>query len=213
MNTARQTDVRSVRSLPSGATALEVILILVVAVLSAVSAVPLLQWFGFFRDAPTEFQSAGPTVTQLESLAELVPLRVHIADVLVAEGESYRGSWLVKGDAVISVSLKGARIESRDDSRKTALIVLPPPRVLQARVDHERTKTWNVEKNSWVPFVGNPDRLRDSAMQHAQKLIEEAAREEKNLDYARQTAALVLKSMYRLNGWDVDVQWADRPSK
>lgn len=213
MNTEKQTGVRGIRSVSSGATTLEIVLILAVAVLLAMLVMPLLQWLGFVGDGRTEFQSSGPTVTQLESLAELVPLRVHIADVLVAEGESYRGSWLVKGDAVISVSLKGARIENRDDSRKTAIIVLPPPRVLQARVDHERTKTWNVEKSSWVPFVGNPDRLRDSAMQHAQKLIEEAAQEEKNLNYARETAAIVLKSMYRLNGWDVDVQWSDRPSK
>lgn len=213
MNSPKHMAVQSVCRTASGATVLEVILILTIAILGSLCALMLFRGAGVFRNSQLDFRSTGPTVTQLESLAELVPLRVYVADVLEAEGESYRGSWLVKGDAIISVSLKGARIVERNDEKQTACISLPPPRVLQARVDHERTKTWDVRKNTWVPFVGNPDRLRDAAMQHAQKLVEEAAREDQNMDYARKTAALVLKSMYRLNGWEVDVQWADQATK
>ncbi len=198
-----------VRSLPSGLTATELILVIALAV---VGAYELLRWLGALQAAPATFRSTGPTVTELESIAELVPLRVYVADILEAEGEGYRGSWLIKGDAVISVSLKGAKIIERDDERKIATIALPPPKVLQARVDHERTKTWDVRKNTWIPFAGNADLLRDSAMLHAQKLVEETAREEKNLNYARETASLVLKSMYRLNGWEIEVQWLDRTS-
>jgi len=198
-----------IRSFPSGLTTAELVLAIALAV---VGTYVLLLWLGLFQSAPTTFRSTGPTVTQLESIAELVPLRVYVADILEAEGEGYRGSWLIKGDAVISVSLKGAKVIDRDDQRQTAVIAVPPPRVLQARVDHERTKTWDVRKNTWIPFAGNPDLLRDSAMLHAQKLVEETAREEKNLNYARETAALVLKSMYRLNGWEVEVQWLDRTS-
>ena len=198
-----------VRSLSSGLTATELILAIALAI---VGTYVLLHWLGAFQSAPTTFRSTGPTVTQLESIAELVPLRVYVADILEAEGEGYRGSWLIKGDAVISVSLKGAKIIERDDERHSAVIALPPPKVLQARVDHERTKTWDVRKNTWIPFAGNADLLRDSAMLQAQKLVEETAREEKNLNYARETAALVLKSMYQLNGWEVEVQWLDRTS-
>ena len=57
--------------------------------------------------------SQGPTVERLARLMHLVTTRVYIADVLTAEGEGYRGAWLIKGDALIGVNLRQRRSPRR----------------------------------------------------------------------------------------------------
>ena len=174
--------------------------------------VGLLVALWLMRDRPSTpiiFTSSGPTITQIESLGLLTVTRVHVADVLVAEGHSYRGSWLVKGDALFAVDCRRAELVSRDETNKTAIIRLPAPTVLQPRVDHERTRTWSVEKQTWVPFKGDPDRLRDQAMLQAQRLVEHSVGLPEMRDLARENAEVILKQMYRLVGWEVSVVWEE----
>ena len=154
--------------------------------------------------------SQGPTVQQLEQLAHLVSLRVHLADVLVGRGCGYRGSWLVKGDALLSVDLHRAKILDTNEEARTATILLPQPTVLQARVDHSRTMVWSVEKTTWIPFAGNPDRLRDEAMGEAQRLINRAAASERNIQQARSNAESALRGFFGQTGWRIEVRWMDR---
>ena len=85
--------------------------------------------------------SEGPTVEKLERLSQLVTTRIQIADILVAEGNGCRGSWLIKDDALLSVNLGQASITDKHDDTKQATIILPEPQVLQPRVDHSRTRT------------------------------------------------------------------------
>jgi hypothetical protein len=98
--------------------------------------------------APVIVHSQGPTIERLERLSHPVVTRVYVADVLVGEGEGCRGAWLIKGDALVGVNLGKARIAEKDEATKEALIVLPPPEVLQPRVDHQRSKTWEVRPRS-----------------------------------------------------------------
>jgi len=125
---------------------------------------------------PPKVHSTAPTVIQLEKIGELTTTRVHVTDVLWAEGEGYRGSWLISGDALLSCDVSKAAIVNINPVTRTATIRLPPLRVISARVDHEKTKTWSVEKATWLPWRwGNQGVLRDAAMVHAQKLIETAS--------------------------------------
>jgi len=151
--------------------------------------------------------STGPTVTSLESLGQLVTTKVNVSDVLEATSDDYRGSWLIKGDALISIDMTKAKILESNPQTHTARVRLPLPKVLTARVDHSRTKTWSVEKTSWVPWKGNPDNMRDEAMQQAQKLVEFVAESKENQDHARYTAETVIQDLYRLVGWEVTVEW------
>lgn len=161
------------------------------------------------RIAPQyRISSLGPTVSQLERLSELVPIRIHVADVLVAEGEGYRGSWLIRGDAVLSCDVSRAKIVYIDPVARSATLRLPPLRVASARVDHERTKTWNVEKISWFPWSGgNQNALRDTAMYHAQRLVEESALSDRNVEPAKNQTVTLIQQMYEAVGWDVAVEW------
>lgn len=161
---------------------------------------------------PPTVRSMTPTVTQLERLGELTTARIYITDVLWAEGEGYRGSWLISGDALLSCDLTKAEISDVDLEHRTATIKLPLPHVVSARVDHEKTKTWSVEKTTWLPWRwGDQGAVRDAAMFHAQQLIDAAASSERHLSPARTQAELLIRQVYEFVGWDVEVSWDGTP--
>jgi hypothetical protein len=171
--------------------------------------------FTFIRSSPLSpaatpgaIRPAGPPILQLERIGELAPVRVHVADVLIAEGEGLRGSWLIKGDALLVCDVAKAKITSIDPEYRTATLELPPLRVTSARVDFQKTKTWNVEKTTWLPWSGgDQDVFRDAAMLHAQKLVEAAVSSEGNFAAARQQAEVVLHSLYESVDWNVTITW------
>ena len=147
-------------------------------------------------------------MTQLERIGELTTTRVHVTDVLSAEGEGYRGSWLIKGDALLSCDMSKAKIAKVQTEKRTATICLPQLRVISARVDLGKTKTWSVEKTTWLPWRwGDQGLVRDTAMFHAQKLVETAAGSERHLGPAKAQAELLIRQMYDFVEWKVDVEW------
>lgn len=159
------------------------------------------------KPSTMEIVSQGPTVERLARLAHLVTTRVYIADVLTGEGEGYHGAWLIKGDALIGVDLRGAAITEKDLSSRRATISLPLPEILQSRVDHERTRTWEVRKTTWVPWGGDPDFLRDRVMRQGQRLVATAAGSPENLAHARLAAEAIIRSFYEEIGWQVKIVW------
>jgi hypothetical protein len=157
--------------------------------------------------APPQFTSGGPTVQQLEAMGHLTVLRLTVADVLEGRGHGYRGAWLIRGDALYSIDLRKANLQSKDMARRTATITLPLPVVAQPRVDHHKTLTYSVEKTSWVPWTGDQSKLRDAAMHEAQRLVERAAAHSDYLDTAQQNGELILRNMYALVDWEITVAW------
>lgn len=157
----------------------------------------------------SRFYSQGPTIEGLEHLSELVVLRPQIADVQIGENDSLKGSWLIKGDALISIDLSKAEIPSDGKvvEEHRARIVLPQPRVAFARVDHEKTRTWDIEKKKWYYFRSGESDLRDNAMKTAQELIRQAADSPEFLRQAREQAELVIKNFFGALDWKVDVEW------
>lgn len=85
-----------------------------------------------------------------------------MADILVAEGNACRGSWLLKGDSCLSIDMGKARIIDKQEETKQATIVLPDPQVLAPRIDHSRTRTWSVKRVAWLPWSADQDALRDA---------------------------------------------------
>jgi hypothetical protein len=151
----------------------------------------------------------GPTIKSLEGLNQLVTLKVNISDVLIAEDPPLRGCWLVKGDALIACDLSKAEFASRDELNQFAVLRLPKPRVLSPRVDHEKSRTWSVERTTWIPYPwDSPDPLRDVAMKQAQQLVEHAANSE-DVTTAMANAELLIRKIYEPTGWTVKVEWTD----
>jgi hypothetical protein len=138
-------------------------------------------------------------------------MRGSVADVLAGEGAGCRGVWLIKGDAQHGIDLAQTRIVERDEAARYATLLLPSPVVLHPRVDHTRSRTWEVRRMVWLPWNANEDRLRDAVMQQAQELVSQAAGSADNLQQARSAAEAILTSFYAEVGWRVKVTWA-RPA-
>ena len=181
------------------------------AILVAQAFALLRGWDPGVRETPPTFSSPGPTVVQLERLQQLVSTRVHVADVLVGESRWLEGSWIIQGDALLAVDLSKAEIKDRDEKARTATINLPHPAVLSARVNHEKTRRWDIKSRSWVPLagaiLGDRQALERQAMLEAQRLVERAAGTEDNVATARQGVEGMLSEFYRGVGWQVSVRW------
>ena len=189
-------------------------LLLVLGALSLVvfQAIRLLsKWdFGIAETTPS-FSSSGPTIIQLERLRYLVSTRVHVADVLVGESRWLEGSWIIQGDALLAVDMAKAEIKDRNEPAKTAVLVLPQPAILSARVNHEKTQEWDIKSRSWVPLasvlLGDRTAMEKQAMRQAQQLVERAAGSDDNKAMARQGVEGMLTEFYRAVGWQISVQW------
>jgi hypothetical protein len=162
-------------------------------------------------DTPPAFSAAGPTVVQLERLQHLVSRRVRVVDVLVGTSRWLRGSWIVRGDALIGVDMSGAEIRGKDEKRRVAVVVLPSPSVLSPRVDHEATREWDVRSRTWVPLaaavLGDREAMERGAMREAQRLVERAASSSDYRETARRDIEGTLKEFYGQVGWTITVQW------
>ncbi len=155
-----------------------------------------------------EFTSTGPTIERVQALGELVVLRVSVGDVLTGATADYKGSWLIKGDALVSVNMRKASVLSSNELAKRVVIEVPEPQVIQPRVDHARTKTWEVKKTSWIPYRGDPDVLRDQSMAQAQRLVEHTVSQEETIELAKTQTRHMLRVMYQFVEWDVEIVWA-----
>ena len=162
-------------------------------------------------DTPPVFSSAGPTVVQLERLHYLVSRRVHVVDVLVGTTRWLEGSWLVQGDALIGVDMSRAEIKGKDEHKRVAVIVLPSPVVMSPRVNHEKTREWDIKSRSWLPLAGTVlgDRgaMQQGAMREAQRLVERAASSSDYRETARRDVEGTLREFYSQVEWTITVRW------
>jgi uncharacterized protein DUF4230 len=192
-------------------TAVAIIGLAAVALLVLQLYIILRHWDVGLRDTPPVVRSVGPTMVQLERLQYLVSTRVQVADVLVGESRWLEGSWIIQGDALLAVDMSKAQIKDKDGKLHTALIVLPQPSVLSARVNHQRTQQWDIKSRTWIPLasllLGDRTALEKEAMLQAQQLIERAAGSEDNQAMARKGVEGMLAELYQSVGWQVSVRW------
>lgn len=149
-----------------------------------------------------------PTVEQVKNLGHLAALKVYISDVLEVQGKGIKGAWLIKGDALIGVDMTGMSVEIIDAEAKKARIKLAPPMVMSPRVDHERTKTYDVDKSIFTS-AGAESVIRDDAMKQAQRVIAQVANEQENIDKAKERLDELIKNFYKMVEWDVSIEWVN----
>ncbi len=186
-----------------GLAALELVSLQVISILG--------RWDFGIRDTRPTITSTGPTMVQLERLQYLVSTRVNVADVLVGESRWLEGSWIIQGDALIGVDMSGAEIKDRDEKARAAVIVLPQPTVLSARVNHEKSQQWDIKSRSWLPMasliLGDRAAMEKGAMLEAQRLVERVAGSDDLKSTARHGVEGMLGEFYRGVGWQVSVRW------
>ena len=112
--------------------------------------------------SPWTWNGAGLTLERVRALASLVMLRAEVADVQETSLAGYTGSIraavLVRGELLMGVDLSQARFEQKDDLRHTAVLCLPAPRILSARLDHERTRIFGIStRGLWLIVPSGSD--------------------------------------------------------
>ena len=175
----------------------------------------LVSWVGEEPPGPPG-QGAGLTVERVQALSVLTTLRVDVADAVVTELRGHAGgtraALVVRGDYTVGVDLAAARLADVDPQARTAVLVLPPPRVQSVRLDHERTRLLGVWSSGlWAITPGGGDAdvaTLNAAYRDAQRHVAAAAGDPDGLGRARRQAEQVLAAFAAALGWAVEVRWS-----
>jgi hypothetical protein len=162
------------------------------------------------RNSSTRIRSDGPRIEEVRQIAKLAVLRVQVADVIEGNNSGAKGAVLVKGDADIAVDLDQIEIADRDDTQRCATLVLPTPKPERPRVDHERTKVYELRKTGLAlvnPFAEPQADLLADCMRAAQEDVEHAVQDAEFISKAKTQAELLLQTFYQRWGWSVNIRW------
>jgi hypothetical protein len=172
------------------------------------------------------------SLLSLEKMGHLASIKVNVADVVeFTESRTFNIPWtawevpyagttvllIVKGDCLVGTDLRAGRYESVDREGRTVTLVLPPPDLLQARVNHgpaeqDGSRLYSVSNRGIEALIpGNANRMKaiDAAMRIAQSKVEEAGRATDVMNAARENAEALLKSSFSAIGWTLTVEWED----
>ena len=160
---------------------------------------------------------SAPSIEQIETLASLTTLRVHVADAIVTDIEGKTGEiravMVVHGNVTLGVNLSQARFESVDLKNRNAVLVLPEPKVQSVSLDTARTKVvalW--ESGLWiiVPDAGDADAVTmNLAFRQAEMIVRQAADDPDVVQRSRRQAQNVLAAFFGAIEWSVQVRWID----
>ena len=189
---------------------------------SVLIIVGLLAWMLAGRlDSPATTITSAPTIDALKPLAALMTHRVFVVDVLAITVSGYTGDLraavLVRGDAMVTVDLTQARIEELNHEARTAVLILPRPQVVSARVDHDHSHVFSIEASGLWAVVPSDDgraEIIDQAMRQAQRAVLKAASEPVVIEEARTRAETLVCAFFRDTLlWSITVRWADVPGE
>jgi hypothetical protein len=159
-------------------------------------------------------------INHLRQLAELTTLAVDLTDIQQTSINGHVGGisavLLVKGEALITTDLGRARFESIDSANKKAVLILAPPTVSTAEIDHDHSRLFAVtEQGLWLITPGNRlnEEVVNRAFANAQHAIADAGNQPELLAKARHQTEIVLQGFFGALGWEVNIRWSDENSK
>jgi hypothetical protein len=163
-------------------------------------------------------QHTGPTLAEIQSLAELVTARAIVADAqettLAGKTGSVTAILVVKGEVLLGPDLARARIVAADEKARSLTIELPRPRVISARLDHRSTRIAAiVHEGLWTIVPGDAGRTRvlNEAYAQAEAALAAAATDPSLADAASRHAEQVLAGFFASGGWKISVRWTAPP--
>ena len=164
------------------------------------------------RDATTQVVAVGPRIEDIRRIAKLAVLRVQVADVIEGTTPGARAVVLVRGDADIAVDLDQAEITRVDEEQRKLTLAVPAPRADRPRVDHDRTRVYELCKTGLAalnPFADPREDLLEDCMRAAQHDVEAALTGEEFVDQAKAQAESLLGALHHGLGWEVTVEWRE----
>jgi hypothetical protein len=174
---------------------------------------------GFTPAPATRHTHAGPALQQVRELSSLTVLTAEVTDVQVSRWQGYTGGAkavvVLRGDVMLSTDLSRARFLSLDHVRQAAVLLLPPPQVSSARVDHERTRVaCLVQYGLWRLAPDDSSQaaaaMIDHAYANAQAMVTSAGHNASLDARARLQTKQVITTFFQSLGWTVTVRWSDQ---
>ena len=163
----------------------------------------------------TPVESTPAVIGGIAELADLVTLRVPVSRVHVTKIGGYVGSVdcvvLVNGELELGTDLKQASWQEVDTEARTATLLMTEPAVRRARLDHEQTSVYRIDRRGlWlmVPSVEASRVVVNLAMAEAQRVVESAGEQPELADRTRQRTEQVISQFFIAAGWGVKVVWA-----
>lgn len=175
-------------------------------------------------------QAAAPALVALEGMGHLVSLKVRYANVIEFTQQLTQGipwtQWelrlggtqvllVARGECLVGTDMRQARYETVDPAMRTAVLRLPAPATVSARVDHGPRDQggsyfYAVQGTGIEPLIpGSANRTQaiDAALQRAQQDMERSCQSAGTLATARTHAEDALKPLFTATGWQVQIRW------
>lgn len=174
--------------------------------------------------------AAPPALASLEGMGHLVSLKVRYANVIEFTQQLTQGipwtQWelslggtqvllVARGECLVGTDVRQARYEAVDPAARTAVLRLPAPATVSARVDHGPRDQggsyfYAVQGTGIEPLIpGSANRTQaiDAALRRAQQDMERGCQSAGTLATARAHAEDALKPLFAATGWQVQIQW------
>jgi len=169
------------------------------------------------RRAVVPMEATAPVIGKVTQLAELVVLHVPVSKVHVTTLGGYVGSVscvvLVHGELELGTDLKLAKFTEVDTEARTATLTLSEPKVRRARLDHEQTSVYRIDRGGLWKMMPNTEasrRVVNQAMLEAQECIEKAGNGPELIERTRNQTEQVLGQFLTALGWDVRLEWIEK---
>lgn len=160
-------------------------------------------------------ESTPAVIGRITELADLVVLRVPVSKVHVTRIGGYLGGVdcvvLVNGELELGTDLKQASWQEVDTETRTANLVLAEPVVRRARLDHEQTSVYRIDRRGlWLMSPSaEPSRVVvNQAMAQAQHVVKCAGEQPELIGRAKQQTEQILSRFTGALGWEVKREWA-----
>jgi hypothetical protein len=170
-----------------------------------------------------------PPVVSVQEMGTLATLKVNYANVIEFNDRITQDipwtQWelrfggtrvllLARGECLIGPDLKTAKYEQLSPANKTATLILPSPKVITARLNHDPktggSSFYTVDNNgiaALIPGTDNQTKTMNRALQKGQSEIEAACSRPEQMISARKSAEAVLQPVVSTTGWKINIVW------
>jgi hypothetical protein len=161
-----------------------------------------------YRSMTEKYQSEHLlSVDKIEKMGKLELVKVNIKDVLEQTNErpfylpNAKAVLIIAGEVIAGIDLEKVQKEDIADSGTLVTITLPKPEILMSKVNHEKSKIYNIE---WGGF--STANLVDEAYKTAETKIIEEARNTGYEEMCKNNAKALLTPIFReISGKEITI--------
>ena len=198
------------------------------ALLGAVAIGVVGMWF--FGPKPASKQPAQTPLIAIEKMGHLVSVKVNYADVIEFTEQRTQEipctQWeldlggtkvllIARGDCTIATNLGAAKYQNINNENRTFTLLLPQPKPLQIRVNHESREKggsyfYAITSEGLEPLIpdsSNRNLAISNSLAFAQKQIERSCNRPQIQAIARKNAEDVLNATFKATNWKPTYDW------